>query len=43
MSTERRLHPPTVDAWFYWTIYGWTHPEYTYCGTHAQGLEQASL
>ena len=29
MSTDA-AYTPAVDAWFYWTIYGWTHPGYTY-------------
>jgi hypothetical protein len=36
MSTNA-TYTPTSAAWFYWSIYGWTHSSYTYWGNTPNG------
>jgi hypothetical protein len=36
MSTDA-LYTPKKYAWFYWSVYGWTHSSYTYWGNTPHG------
>jgi hypothetical protein len=36
MSTDA-VYTPKTNHWFYWSIYGWTNPNYTYWGNTPHG------
>ncbi len=33
VMSARAAFTPKTSAWFFWSIYGWTHPTYTYWGS----------